>query len=324
MAQFAVPAFVNKRFPIEINFGFSGGPVFFTQISSTSGGQEQRQQNWEQARHRYNASHEVKTREELEELLNFFMAVRGMAVGFRFVDWNDWSSDVDANQGIVWPALAAEADMTHHDMIAIASGAIGVGDGAAVNFQLTKKYELEPMVGSASGGHSVTFTNSTGKITRTAGSWVTDGFVEGDYVYATGSLSNLNDGSLGVITAVTTLELTVAGTLVDELTPRPSVRIFSQDNDVAPYYRTITKPVTVRVLVGGSLWTEAPSGADTYTVDYDTGIVTANTAPLLGYSVQADFVYDVPVRFEKDDWMQQLQHFNVGDVTDIELIELRT
>ncbi len=324
MAQFTIPAFVDKRFPQEINFGFSGGPVFFTQISATSGGQEQRQQNWEQARHRYSASHEVKTREELEELLNFFMAVRGMAVGFRFVDWNDWSSDVDANQGTVWPGLADAADMAHQDMVSVDTGAIGIGDGASVDFQLTKKYELEAAVGNTLGVNSVTFTNSTGKVTRTVGSWITDGFVVGDYVYVAGSLNNLNDGSLGVITAVTALELTVAGALIDELTPRLSVRIFSQDVDVAPYYRTITKPATVRVVVDGDTWTESPSGADTYTVDYNTGIITCNTAPVLAEPVQADFVYDVPVRFEKDDWMQQLQHFNVGDVTDISLIELRT
>ncbi|KKM80421.1 hypothetical protein LCGC14_1340060, partial [marine sediment metagenome] len=53
------------------------------------------------------------------------------------------------------------------------------------------------------------------------------------------------------------------------------------------------------------------------------GIVTANTAPASGELVEADFVFNVPVRFEKDDWTQQLSHFNVGDVLDIELIELR-
>lgn len=324
MAQYTVPAFVNKRFPQEINFGFAGGPAFFTQISSTSGGQEQRQMNWEQARHRFSASHEVKTREELEDLLNFFMAVRGMAVGFRFVDWNDWSSDVDANQGIVWPALADAADMSHHDMVSVDTGAIGIGDGAALTFQLTKKYELEPVVGDSLGFYGHTFTNSTGVITRVSGNWSSYGFVVGDYVYCTGSLNGLNDGSLGKITNLSTTDMTVDGTLVDELTPRQGIRIFSQDNDVAPYYRTVTKPVTVRVIVDDVVWTESPSGADTYQVDYDTGIITCSTAPALSETVQADFVYDVPVRFEKDDWMQQLQHFNVGDVTNIELIELRT
>ena len=323
MANFTVPSIINKRFPKEINFGFSGGPVFFTQVASTTGGHEQRQQNWEAARHRYSASHEVKTRAELKELLNFFMAVRGMAVGFRFVDWNDWSSDVDANQGIVWPGLADTADMSHQDMKDATTGALGIGNGASVAFQLVKKYELEPIVGDTDGVDSVTFTNSTGKITRTVGSWVTDGFVEGDFVYCTGTLGNLNDGSLGTITAISALEMTVDIELTDELTPRLAVRIWSQDNDVAPYIREVTKPVTVRVVVDGVAWTEASSGADTFSVDYSTGIVTLNAAAVLGESVQADFVYDVPVRFGQDDWVQSLEHFGVGDVTNIELIELR-
>ncbi len=323
MADFTVPAFVNKRFPREINFGFSGGPVFFTQVSSTTGGQEQRQQNWEQARHRYTASHEVKTREELKALLDFFMAVRGMAVGFRFVDWNDWSSDVSENQGIVWPTLAAIGDMTHQKMRNTTSLALGAGDGVAVGFQALKKYELEPVVGDMLGVDSVVFVNSTSKITRTVGSWITDGFVVGDHVYCTGTPGNLNDGSLGTVTTVTALELTVSSTLTEQAVARFGVNVFSQDLDVAPYFREIKKLVTIRVIVDGVTWTEAPSGVDTYTVDYDTGIITANTAPAAGEVVEADFVYDVPVRFEKDDWAQQLEHFGIGSVTDIQLIELR-
>jgi hypothetical protein len=323
MPSIKIPAFIEKEFPNEINFGFSGGPVFFTQVSATTGGYEQRQLNWEFARHRYQAAHELKNRAELETLLDFFFSVRGMAVGFRFVDWNDWSSDVVANQGLVYPALAAAADMTSHAMLNIGSGAIGVGDGAQVDFQTQKLYTTEPVVGDFMGVDSITFTNSTGKIVRTVGSWITDGFVVGDYVYVSGTLSNLNDGTLGKITARDATEMTVDGTLVDELTPRLNIRIFSQAEDVPLYIREIKKLVTIRVTVDGTIWTEAPSGADTYTVDLNTGIVTANTAPAAGELVEADFVYNVPVRFEKDDWTQTLQHFNVGDVADIELIEIR-
>ena len=323
MPSIAIPIFLEKEFPNQINFGFSGGPVFFTQISATAGGFEQRNINWEVARHRYSASHNLKDREELEELLDFFFSVRGMAVGFRFVDWNDWSSDVQANQGLNYPALAAAADMTSHPMLNIGSGAIGVGDGAQTTFQAQKLYTSEAEVGNFLGVDSITFTNSTGKVTRTVGSWISDGFVVDDYVYVSGSLSNLNDGSIGKITAVTTLELTVDGTLTDELTPRLNVRLFSQDKDVPLYLREIKKLVTIRVTVDGTIWTEGPSGPDTYTVDLDTGVVTANTAPAGGELVEADFVFNVPVRFEKDDWTQQLSHFNVGDVLDIELIELR-
>jgi hypothetical protein len=318
-----IPAFIEKEFPREINFGFSGGPVFFTQISATSGGFEQRQLNWEFARHRYTASHELKDRAELETLLDFFFSVRGMAVGFRFVDWNDWSSDVDANQGLVYPALAAAADMTSHAMLNLGTKAIGVGDGAQTTFQVQKLYTTEPVVGDFMGADSIVFVNSTSKITRTVGSWITDGFAVGDFVYVSGTLTNLNDGTAGEITAVTALDLTVDGTLVEEATPRLNIRVFSQAVDVPLYLREIKKLVTIRVTVDGVVWTEAPSGVDTYTVDLNTGIVTANTAPGSGELVEADFVYNVPVRFEKDDWTQQLQHFNVGDVVDIELIEIR-
>lgn len=323
MPSIKIPSFIEKEFPKDINFGFSGGPVFFTQISATTAGFEQRQLNWEFARHRYQASHEVKNRAELETLLDFFFSVRGMAVGFRFVDWNDWSSDVEANQGKVYPALAAAADMTSHAMLNIGSGAIGVGDGSQTDFQTQKLYTAEAVVGNFLGPDSLTFTAATGVIARTVGSWVTDGFVVGDFVYVSGTLSNLNDGTAGKITAVTATGLTVDGTLTDELTPRLNIRVFSQDNDVPLYLREIKKLVTIRVTVDGTIWTEATSGVDTYTVDLNTGIITANTAPGAGLFVEADFVYNVPVRFEKDDWLQQLQHFNVGDVADIELIEIR-
>ena len=323
MPSIKIPSFIEKEFPKDINFGFSGGPVFFTQVSATTAGFEQRQLNWEFARHRYQASHEVKNRAELEILLDFFFSVRGMAVGFRFVDWNDWSSDVEANQGKVYPALAPAADMTSHAMLNIGSGAIGVGDGSQTTFQAQKLYTAEAVVGNSLGVDSITFTASTGKITRTVGSWLTDGFAVDQYVYVSGTLVNLNDGTAGKITAVTALEMTVDGTLLDELTPRLNVRVFSQAEDVALYIRAITKLVTIRVTVDGTIWTEAPSGVDTYTVDLNTGIITANTAVLAGKLIEADFVFNVPVRFEKDDWLQQLQHFGVGDVADIELIEIR-
>jgi len=282
MPSIKIPPFIEKEFPNKINFGFSGGPVFFTQISATTGGHEQRQLNWEFARHRYQASHEIKDRVELETLVDFFFSVRGMAIGFRFVDWNDCSSDMDANQGLVYPALAAAALMTSHPMMNIGSKAIGVGDGAQVTFQTQKLYTVEPIVGDFLGVDSITFTNSTGVVTRTVGSWLTDGFVVGDFVYVSGTLSNLNDGSIGKITAVDALDLTVDGTLTDELTPRLNVRVFSQDKDVPLYIREIKKLVTIRVTVDGTIWAEAPSGPDTYTVDLDTGVVTANTAPAGG------------------------------------------
>ena len=62
--------------------------------------------------------------------------------------------------------------------------------------------------------------------------------------------------------------------------------------------RTITKPVagTVKVYLDG---VEQLSG---WSVDTTTGLVTFSTAPALGVEVTADFEFDVPVRFDTDQW----------------------
>ncbi len=326
MPQIEIPDFIEKEFPNKINFGFSGGPEFFTQISTTTGGHEQRVVNWEKAKHRFSASHEVKDMAELKELLDFFFSVRGMASGFRFVDWHDWSSDVDANKGIVYPTLAAVGDMTHQAMLNIDSGAIGIGDGAAVNFQAQKLYSSEAVVGDLDSVQTIVFDKAAGEIIRTVGTWLAgDGFGVGQFVYASGTPGNLNDGSLGKITDIHFLDLRmfVDGIKVDDSTPEANIRLFSQGEDVPLYIREIKKLVTIRVLVEDVVFTEAPSGIDTYTVDMDTGIVTFNTAPASGEFVEADFIFNVPVRFDSDSWVQQLNHFNVGDVLNIELLELR-
>lgn len=61
------------------------------------------------------------------------------------------------------------------------------------------------------------------------------------------------------------------------------------------YTRCIEHPVegTVEVAVGGTLLAE---GVD-YTVDYETGVVTFNTAPALGLEVTAGFEFAVRVSF---------------------------
>lgn len=64
-------------------------------------------------------------------------------------------------------------------------------------------------------GQSLTATASTKKYTRTHGSWVTEGFAVGQTVDLAGFVNATNNAPK-TITAVSTLELTVAETLVDE------------------------------------------------------------------------------------------------------------
>ncbi|TAE82246.1 MAG: TIGR02217 family protein [Alphaproteobacteria bacterium] len=82
--------FSEQRFPIDISYGSSGGPVFSTLITSTVAGYEQRTSHWSEARAVYNVAHGVKTQHQLDQLIAFFRARRGRAQGFRFKDWSDY------------------------------------------------------------------------------------------------------------------------------------------------------------------------------------------------------------------------------------------
>jgi uncharacterized protein (TIGR02217 family) len=86
----ALPSFHEVVFPEDISYGSSGGPGFNTTIIELASGAEQRNQNWSQQRATYDVSHGIKTREQMEHLLEFFAARRGKAYGFRFKDWMDY------------------------------------------------------------------------------------------------------------------------------------------------------------------------------------------------------------------------------------------
>lgn len=106
-------AFHEIRFPEDISYGSSGGPEFSTDVVLTTGGHEQRNSNWAEARARYNVAHGVKTQSQLEELIAFFRARKGRAHGFRFKDWADYSATGQV---------------------------IGTGNGTLKDFQLVKTY----------------------------------------------------------------------------------------------------------------------------------------------------------------------------------------
>lgn len=106
-------SFVEIQFPADISYGSSGGPTFSTDVIEAFSGFEQRNINWSAARARYNVAHGVKTQSQLDELIAFFRARQGKAIGFRFKDWTDYQ--------------------------AVAQN-IGTGNGSQTIFQLTKKY----------------------------------------------------------------------------------------------------------------------------------------------------------------------------------------
>lgn len=88
-----MPAFHDVLFPPEISYGSSGGPGFNTTVITLDSGAEKRSINWADAKAKYDVSHGIKSREQMEELLDFFYARNGRAYGFRFKDWSDYEME---------------------------------------------------------------------------------------------------------------------------------------------------------------------------------------------------------------------------------------
>ncbi len=122
--------FHEVRFPAAISFGSIGGPERKTEIVSLANGFEERNTPWAHSRRRYDAGLGMQTLDELEEVIAFFEARRGQLFGFRWKDWTDYKSSRPSR------------DVDPSDQ------PLGVGDGLATQFQLSKRY--------SSGGESYT------------------------------------------------------------------------------------------------------------------------------------------------------------------------
>lgn len=114
--------FHEVRFPVAVSFGSSGGPERRTEIVSLSNGFEERNTPWQHSRRRYDAGVGVRSLDALAGVVAFFEARAGQLYGFRWKDWTDFAS---------CPPSGAVSALDQE---------IGVGDGAAVQFQLVKAY----------------------------------------------------------------------------------------------------------------------------------------------------------------------------------------
>lgn len=117
-----VIGFHDAQFPLELGEGASGGPMFSTQVVTSVSGHEQRNSDWAQARLRFDAGPGVRSEDDLGTLIAFFRARQGRAFGFRFRDPFDFSSG-----GMTGVPLPGDQQ-------------IGIGDGIATTFLLTKTY----------------------------------------------------------------------------------------------------------------------------------------------------------------------------------------
>ncbi|AIF52000.1 DUF2460 domain-containing protein [Pelosinus sp. UFO1] len=85
-------SFHEIRFPEGISYGAEGGPEYSTDIMTTSSASEQRNQNWEFGRCKYNVAHGVKNEKDITKLITFRRCRKGRAYGFRYKDWSDYKA----------------------------------------------------------------------------------------------------------------------------------------------------------------------------------------------------------------------------------------
>ncbi len=92
---------------------------------------------------------------------------------------------------------------------------------------------------------------------------------------------------------------------------------------VAPYVRTVSKPVagSVQVAVDGQ---PGVVGTD-FTIDHTCGEVTflPSAIPGAGAQITAGYEFDVPVRFDLDQLTVNLNAFEAGEIPSIPLVEVR-
>ncbi len=117
-------AFLNSAiFPVDINLGSSGGPVFSTDVIEYGNGTEFRDSKWSSSRATINAAYNIKRREDALGIFNLFQVAKGRLNSFRVKDILDFSSKANGH------GTPAQTDQT-----------IGTGNGATTQFQIIKTY----------------------------------------------------------------------------------------------------------------------------------------------------------------------------------------
>tara|TARA_R110002020_G_scaffold128335_8_gene287627 strand:+ start:855 stop:1982 length:1128 start_codon:yes stop_codon:yes gene_type:complete len=119
----------NLVFPENLSYGTRGGAGFSTAMRGADSGPERRKTEWEtqKSRVQYDVAKSVQTTQDVAELLDFYLCVRGSACGFRFKDPLDFTSDPD---GTTLPTTVGSAQ---------AVKGIGVASGVTRKFQLQKE-----------------------------------------------------------------------------------------------------------------------------------------------------------------------------------------
>jgi hypothetical protein len=113
--------FHEVRLPARLAFGSTGGVERRTEITTLASGFERRSTPWAMGRRRYLIGANLRSLDDMAELIAFFEARRGRLYGFRFKDFADFKS------------CAPGGTVSAGDQV------LGVGDGVRTVFPLIKR-----------------------------------------------------------------------------------------------------------------------------------------------------------------------------------------
>lgn len=113
----------NDRLPPDVESGVDGGPEFLTLIQTMRNGKEVRIPLWDKAKHDWDVSYGISTKEDFKAVIALFYNTKGRAAAFLFKDWSDYQiGDISDPTGTKEPIIA--------------------GDGVTTTRQIFKQYLL--------------------------------------------------------------------------------------------------------------------------------------------------------------------------------------
>ncbi len=299
--------FHEQRFLDCVKFGASGGPTFSTNVVPVRSGVESRNGNWSIARHRYEIGMAARIQSEFMAIKTAYMLCFGRLYGFRWKDWGDYQATVA--EGRLQGLLAGPA-----------VGAQGFGYGLPV-YQLYKIY----MLASLATYRRILKPVAGTVVVRRNGSPVTVGVAAGNIAISTttGQITFVADQTRG-ISAHTTAASHVF-TLASAFSPNLAIG--------GRIYVTGVTGTAADILNGKSHAITNVAGAVITTSTNTNGLTasggTASYFPQPTDSLSASFEFDVPVRFDTDEFNGVIMDRNgaagelIIELPSITLVELK-
>lgn len=272
--------FHEQRFLDCVKFGASGGPTFNTSVVAVLSGGESRNGNWSIARHRWEIGMSARIQSEFMAIKTTYMLCYGRLIGFRWKDWTDYQAT--NAQGFLRGLLAGQA-----------VGSQGFGYGLPV-YQIHKQYTLASL---ATYRRILKLVSGTVTVRRN-GSPVTLGIGAGNIAVDlnTGQVTFVADQSRGI----------------SAHTPA-AAHIFTVSSDFSPNFVTGGRIYVTGVtgtaadLLNGKSHAITNVSGSVITTSTNTSGLTASGGTAFYYpqptdALSASFEFDIPVRFDTDEF----------------------